>query len=205
MIDLTIVWALLLAFIVGMYVVMDGFDLGIGILFPRFPVGKERDQAMNSIAPVWDGNETWLILGGNGLLAAFPVAYAIILPALYAPLIAMLLGLSSAASPSSSAGATRGTGAGGTPASSWARSLPPLRRGDARRPASGHHDHGPRLRRRVVGMVLALHHAGRCKPGRRLCAARRLLAGLEDEGELHRKARHLSRLLLRRFWRRLAR
>jgi cytochrome d ubiquinol oxidase subunit II len=93
MIDLTIVWALLLAFIVGMYVVMDGFDLGIGILFPRFPVGKERDQAMNSIAPVWDGNETWLILGGNGLLAAFPVAYAIILPALYAPLIAMLLGL----------------------------------------------------------------------------------------------------------------
>jgi cytochrome d ubiquinol oxidase subunit II len=93
MIDLTVVWALLLAFIVGMYVVMDGFDLGIGILFPRFPVGKERDQAMNSIAPVWDGNETWLILGGNGLIAAFPVAYAIILPALYAPLIAMLLGL----------------------------------------------------------------------------------------------------------------
>ena len=91
--DLTIVWALLLAFIVAMYVVMDGFDLGIGILFPRFRVGKERDMAMNSIAPVWDGNETWLILGGNGLLAAFPVAYAIILPALYAPLIAMLLGL----------------------------------------------------------------------------------------------------------------
>jgi cytochrome d ubiquinol oxidase subunit II len=91
--DLTIVWALLLAFFVGMYVVMDGFDLGIGILFPRFPVGKQRDMAMNSVAPVWDGNETWLILGGNGLIAAFPVAYAIILPALYAPLIAMLLGL----------------------------------------------------------------------------------------------------------------
>ena len=91
--DLTIVWALLLAFIVAMYVVMDGFDLGIGILFPRFPVGKERDMAMNSIAPVWDGNETWLILGGNGLIAAFPLAYAIILPALYVPLIAMLLGL----------------------------------------------------------------------------------------------------------------
>jgi cytochrome d ubiquinol oxidase subunit II len=91
--DLTIVWALILAFIVAMYVVMDGFDLGIGILFPRFRVGKERDMAMNSVAPVWDGNETWLILGGNGLIAAFPVAYAIILPALYAPLIAMLLGL----------------------------------------------------------------------------------------------------------------
>nr|WP_295370950.1 cytochrome d ubiquinol oxidase subunit II [uncultured Sphingosinicella sp.] len=91
--DLTIVWALLLAFIVAMYVVMDGFDLGIGMLFPRFPVGKQRDMAMNSVAPVWDGNETWLILGGNGLIAAFPIAYAIILPALYAPLIAMLLGL----------------------------------------------------------------------------------------------------------------
>ena len=91
--DLTVVWALLLAFFVAMYVVMDGFDLGIGILFPRFPVGKQRDMAMNSVAPVWDGNETWLILGGNGLIAAFPIAYAIILPALYAPLIAMLLGL----------------------------------------------------------------------------------------------------------------
>jgi cytochrome d ubiquinol oxidase subunit II len=92
-VDLTVAWALILAFIVAMYVVMDGFDLGIGILFPRFPVGKQRDKAMNSIAPVWDGNESWLVLGGNGLIAAFPIAYAIILPALYAPLIAMLLGL----------------------------------------------------------------------------------------------------------------
>src|SRR5687768_8001808 len=91
--DLTIVWAFVIAFAVAAYVVMDGFDLGIGILFPGFRVGKERDQAMNSIAPVWDGNETWLVLGGGGLLAAFPLAYAIILPALYTPLIAMLLGL----------------------------------------------------------------------------------------------------------------
>jgi cytochrome d ubiquinol oxidase subunit II len=91
--DLTIVWAFLIAFGIAAYVVMDGFDLGIGILFPLFPVGKERNQAMNAIAPVWDGNETWLVLGGAGLLAAFPLAYAIILPALYAPLIAMLLGL----------------------------------------------------------------------------------------------------------------
>jgi len=91
--DLTIVWAFIIAFAVAAYVVMDGFDLGIGILFPRLPVGRERDQAMNSIAPVWDGNETWLVLGGGGLLAAFPLAYAIILPALYAPLTAMLLGL----------------------------------------------------------------------------------------------------------------
>jgi cytochrome d ubiquinol oxidase subunit II len=93
MIDLTMIWALIIAFAVAAYVVMDGFDLGIGILFPLFPVGAERDKAMNAIAPVWDGNETWLVLGGGGLMAAFPLAYAIILPALYAPLIAMLLGL----------------------------------------------------------------------------------------------------------------
>jgi cytochrome d ubiquinol oxidase subunit II len=91
--ELTVVWACLIAFGIAAYVVMDGFDLGIGILFPLIPVGKERDIAMNSIAPVWDGNETWLVLGGGGLLAAFPLAYAIILPALYAPLMAMLLAL----------------------------------------------------------------------------------------------------------------
>ena len=90
---LTNVWAAILAFAVFMYVVMDGFDLGIGILFPVFGVGRERDTAMNSIAPVWDGNETWLVLGGGGLMAAFPLAYAIVMSALYAPLIAMLLAL----------------------------------------------------------------------------------------------------------------
>ncbi len=91
--DLTIIWAFIIAFAVFAYVVMDGFDLGIGILFPTFKVGLERDQAMNSIAPVWDGNETWLVLGGGGLMAAFPLAYAIILPATYPLIIAMLLGL----------------------------------------------------------------------------------------------------------------
>jgi len=90
--DLTIVWAFIIAFAVFAYVVMDGFDLGVGILFPRLE-GDERAVAMNSIAPVWDGNETWLVLGGGGLLAAFPLAYAIILPALYAPITAMLLAL----------------------------------------------------------------------------------------------------------------
>jgi cytochrome bd ubiquinol oxidase subunit II len=90
---LTNIWAAILAFAVFMYIVMDGFDLGIGILFPVFGVGKERDTAMNSIAPVWDGNETWLVLGGGGLLAAFPLAYSIVLSALYTPLIAMLLAL----------------------------------------------------------------------------------------------------------------
>jgi cytochrome d ubiquinol oxidase subunit II len=92
-IELSVIWAGIIAFAVFAYVVMDGFDLGIGILFPTFAVGEERDQAMNSIAPVWDGNETWLVLGGGGLLAAFPLAYAIILPATYPLMIAMLLGL----------------------------------------------------------------------------------------------------------------
>ena len=87
------IWAFIIAFAVFAYVVMDGFDLGIGILFPAFTVGRERDTAMNSIAPVWDGNETWLVLGGGGLMAAFPLAYAVILPALYPPIIAMLLAL----------------------------------------------------------------------------------------------------------------
>ena len=91
--DLTTAWALILAFAVFVYVVLDGFDLGIGILYPFFPSKRDRDLMMNSVAPVWDGNETWLVLGGGGLLAAFPLAYAIILPALYPPIIAMLLAL----------------------------------------------------------------------------------------------------------------
>jgi len=91
--NLTLIWLGILAFSILAYVVMDGFDLGIGILFPSLAVGSERDQAMNAIAPVWDGNETWLILGGGGLMAAFPLAYSIILPATYPLMIAMLLGL----------------------------------------------------------------------------------------------------------------
>ena len=91
--DLAFIWACILAFAVFAYVVLDGFDLGVGILFPFLREGDERDKAMNSIAPVWDGNETWLVLGGGGLFAAFPLAYAVLMPAVYAPLIAMLLGL----------------------------------------------------------------------------------------------------------------
>lgn len=93
MLDLPLIWAFIIAFAVFAYVVMDGFDLGIGILFPLFDVQHERDMAMNSIAPVWDGNETWLVLGAGGLFAAFPTAYAIIFPATYPLMIAMLLGL----------------------------------------------------------------------------------------------------------------
>jgi cytochrome d ubiquinol oxidase subunit II len=91
--DLTIVWAFIIAFAVFAYVTMDGFDLGIGILFPAIQVGHGRNRAMNAIAPVWDGNETWLVMGGGGLLAAFPLAYAVILPATYPLIVAMLLGL----------------------------------------------------------------------------------------------------------------
>ncbi|MFN7103762.1 MAG: cytochrome d ubiquinol oxidase subunit II [Pseudorhizobium sp.] len=92
-IDLAFIWAGIIAFAVLAYVILDGFDLGVGILFPFFSEKRDKDVMMNSVAPVWDGNETWLVLGGGGLLAVFPLAYATILPALYAPIIAMLLGL----------------------------------------------------------------------------------------------------------------
>lgn len=92
-IDLAFIWAGLIAVAILAYVILDGFDLGIGILFPFLRGVRHRDQAMNTVAPVWDGNETWLVLGGGGLFAVFPLAYAIILPALYAPIIAMLIGL----------------------------------------------------------------------------------------------------------------
>ena len=90
---LALIWAGLIAFAVLGYVLLDGFDLGIGILFPFLKDRDERHLAMNTIAPVWDGNETWLVLGGGGLFAVFPLAYAILMPALYPLIIAMLLGL----------------------------------------------------------------------------------------------------------------
>ncbi|MHA6324241.1 cytochrome d ubiquinol oxidase subunit II [Roseivivax sp. CAU 1753] len=91
--DLAFIWAGLIAFAVLVYVILDGFDLGVGILFPFARSERERDVMMNTVAPVWDGNETWLILGGGGLFAVFPLAYAIVMPALYMPIILMLLGL----------------------------------------------------------------------------------------------------------------
>ena len=92
-IDTSSIWAVIIFFAVFMYVILDGFDLGIGLLDPFMPGKRERDVMMNTVAPIWDGNETWLVLGGEGLLAAFPVAYAVILPGLYLPLIFMLVGL----------------------------------------------------------------------------------------------------------------
>jgi len=92
-IDLSLIWVLIIAFGLMMYVVMDGFDLGIGILFPFVRNATERDLMVNTVAPVWDGNETWLVLGGAGLLAAFPLAYSVLLSALYIPIVLMLMGL----------------------------------------------------------------------------------------------------------------
>src|SRR3989337_2761586 len=91
--DLAIVGAVILAFAIYAYVVLDGFDLGIGILAPLARSDDEEETMIDTIAPGWDGNETWLVLGGGGLFAAFPLAYAVLMPALYAPLIAMLLAL----------------------------------------------------------------------------------------------------------------
>src|ERR1700744_1482646 len=87
------VWTLILGPAVFFYVVLDGFDLGIGILYSFAKTRADRQAMMNSIAPIWDGNETWLVLGGLGLLAAFPLAFAIILPAVYFPILVMLLAL----------------------------------------------------------------------------------------------------------------
>jgi len=90
---LPVIWAAIMALAVAMYVILDGFDLGVGILFPWAETEHERDLMMNSVAPFWDGNETWLVLGGAGMLVTFPLAYSIILPALYLPVIIMLLAL----------------------------------------------------------------------------------------------------------------
>ena len=90
---LPLIWAALIGIAVFMYVLLDGFDLGIGILFPTAQTESERDQMTRTIAPYWDGNETWLVLGGAGLFVAFPKAYSIIMPAFYLPVIVMLLSL----------------------------------------------------------------------------------------------------------------
>jgi cytochrome d ubiquinol oxidase subunit II len=91
--DLVPIWTLIIGFGVFMYVLLDGFDLGVGILFPLLSSDDDRTLAMNSVAPIWDGNETWLVLGGVALLAVFPLAFAVIIPAVYFPIALMLLGL----------------------------------------------------------------------------------------------------------------
>jgi cytochrome bd ubiquinol oxidase subunit II len=91
--DLVPIWTAIIGFGVFMYVLLDGFDLGVGILFRAAPDDASRDLMMNSVAPIWDFNETWLVLGGVALLAAFPLAFAIVIPALYFPVLFMLLAL----------------------------------------------------------------------------------------------------------------
>jgi cytochrome bd ubiquinol oxidase subunit II len=91
--DLVPLWTVLLGLAVFYYVVFDGFDLGVGILYGFVADEEQRGIVMNSIAPIWDGNETWLVFGGLGLLAAFPIAFAIIIPAVYFPILIMLLAL----------------------------------------------------------------------------------------------------------------
>ncbi|MBJ8505515.1 cytochrome d ubiquinol oxidase subunit II [Acinetobacter seifertii] len=93
MIDLSLIWIVIIAIGVFIYVVLDGFDLGIGILFPFIKDQEERDVMMNTVAPVWDGNETWMVLGGAGLFAAFPMVYSAVLSALYLPIILMVIAL----------------------------------------------------------------------------------------------------------------
>jgi cytochrome d ubiquinol oxidase subunit II len=91
--DFVPIWTLILGMSVFFYVLLDGFDLGVGMLFGLAPDTASRNIVMNSIAPIWDGNETWLVFGGLGLLAAFPLAFAIIIPAVYFPILVMLLAL----------------------------------------------------------------------------------------------------------------
>ena len=153
----------ILAFAVFMYVVMDGFDLGIGILFPVFGVGRERDTAMNSIAPVWDGNETWLVLGGGGLMAAFPLAYAIV----------HVGALRAADRHAAGAGVprrrlrvplarSRRTGTSGISAFTAGSFVAAFTQGIMLgRAAAGHHGRRPRLRRRLVGLAHAVQPADR--------------------------------------------
>ncbi len=90
---LPLIWAGIIGLAVAMYVILDGFDLGIGMLTPFAETNGDRDQMINSVAPFWDGNETWLVMGGVGLLVAFPPAYAVVMPAMYLPVIVMLLAL----------------------------------------------------------------------------------------------------------------
>jgi cytochrome d ubiquinol oxidase subunit II len=93
MIDLPLIAAATVALAILLYVVLDGFDLGVGILFPFAPDDRARSVMMNSVAPIWDGNETWLVLGGGGLLVFFPTAYSIVLPAFYMPIMGLLFAL----------------------------------------------------------------------------------------------------------------
>ena len=169
--DLAFVWAGLIAFAVLAYVVLDGFDLGVGILFPLIEGEANKDLAINTVAPVWDGNETWLILGGGGLFAVFPLAYAVVMPALYAPIIAMLLALVFRGVAFEFRWRTR---RGKVPLGPLVlRRLARRRlraRGGARRAGRRHRGRGPRLCRRALGLADAVLDPDRGGARRRLRA-----------------------------------
>ena len=179
--DLIGLWTVILGLGVFFYVLLDGFDLGVGILHGIAPQPAWRTTMMNSIAPVWDGNETWLVLGGIGLLAAFPLAFAIIIPAVYFPILIMLLGLifRGVAFEFRYKESDKQTLLG-------PRLLLRLRRRHlragrrARRLHPGLRGAGPQLRRHVVRLVDAVLAPDRGRPAVRLHAARRRLAGHED-------------------------
>ncbi len=173
--DLSTVWACLLAFMVLMYVVADGFDLGCGILFAAERGRQDRDVMVNSIAPVWDGNETWLVMGGAGLLAVFPLAYSIILPALYPTVIGMLLALifrGVAFEFRFRAHTERG------------RTLWDLVFFGSSTAAAGHTGSGRGLCRGLVGLADAVHRAVRGGCRRWLRPARRDVVGLAHLGRV---------------------
>jgi hypothetical protein len=188
LIDLAMIWAFIIAFAVFVYVVMDGFDLGLGILFPLFPKKTDRDVIMNSVAPVWDGNETWLVLGGGGLMAAFPLAYAVVMPAIYTPIIAMLVGL-----------VFRGVAfefrwrVDQSKRNHWdvaftgGSLLAALAQGIARRNPAGRARRGAALCRRLVGLADAVQHLDGPRIGGRLRPAGRDMAGAEDRGRASRQ------------------
>ncbi len=188
-VDIATIWAFIIAFAVFVYVVMDGFDLGLGILFPLFPNKTDRDVIMNTVAPVWDGNETWLVLGGGGMMAAFPLAYAVLMPALYTPIIAMLIGLIFRGVAFEFRWRTTQTGrnrwdlafAGGSLVAALAQgiALGAILQGihvDGRHYAGG-----------WWGLADALQHPDRPCARHRLCAARRDMAGAQDRRRASRQ------------------
>jgi cytochrome bd-type quinol oxidase subunit 2 len=135
LLDLVPIWTVIIGLSVFLYVLLDGFDLGVGILYNFVPEDDKR-QVMNSIAPIWDGNETWLILGGVALLSIFPLAFAIIIPAIYFPILLMLLALVFRGSRLSFALSNHGYSASGRAASELALLSRPSRKGRYWAPSS---------------------------------------------------------------------
>ena len=179
-----VIWAGLIGLAVAMYVILDGFDLGIGILFPFAREEEDRDVMMNSVAPFWDGNETWLVLGGGGLWVAFPQAYAVIMPALYLPVIGMLLG---ARLPRRRVRVPLGGQAARTAlwdiAFAGGSSSPRSCRASCSAASAGHQrSRTAQYRRRPIRLADAVRAVSRARRGRRLRAPRRHLADHADRG-----------------------